>query len=95
MPDVEKSDHLAAAQIAAPAAGAEKTNDWPGSCVREARRANPVVTDATSGILTELLQGLLSERALTSGELTVLANRLMDDMISSTPQKSTSTEPLE
>jgi hypothetical protein len=75
--------------------GSPNEDYWAISCVTEARKGMPLVTDAASAILTKLLQGLLSERALTPGELTILAKQLIGDMISSAPPNSAGTKSLE
>jgi hypothetical protein len=63
-------------------------NDWAGTCVSKARIGAPLVTDSASNILTVSMRGLLSERTLTSSELTTLANHLIDDMNPSQPAPS-------
>ena len=85
MPDIEQSKDVSDVQILGAAAGVGQENDWSSKCISEARISTPLVTEDASKILTVLLRGSLSERALTSTELTTLANHLIDVMIPSQP----------
>jgi hypothetical protein len=97
MPEVEQNKDVVSAdvQTTGASAGVDNENDWAFGCVTAARKDNPLVTTTASGILTELLRGLLSERALTPGELTSLAKQLVGGMDSTAPPKSTGGESVE
>ncbi len=77
----------------APDGSADRENQahWSDACVAKARQGNPLVTDAVSEIVAEVLRGALSERALTAAELTALAKRLIDDM--ARPKPATNQDP--
>lgn len=80
MADVEQGKNLSDHQILGAVAGVGQENDWSSNCVSKARISAPLVTDDAAKRLTALLRGLLSERTLSSSELTTLANNLIDDM---------------
>jgi hypothetical protein len=58
-----------------------RDDHWGERCVAEVRGDHSLVTGAVSGLITQLLKEALSERALTSGEIAVLAKQLLNDMI--------------
>ena len=59
-----------------------KSDDWPDTCLDEALKSQPLVTVAADNRLRKLLRERLSERHLSAGELTKIANALIDDMSS-------------
>jgi hypothetical protein len=91
MADIELNKYSIGAFVSSDEEMEDKTDDWPLNCVTEARKDTPVVTEAVSGILTNLLRGLLSERALTPGELTTLTNYLIGELIPIQPPPKTDT----
>jgi hypothetical protein len=73
---------------------ADKGNvHWGERCMAEVLKDQSLVTNAASGLVTALLKGALSERALTSGEITVLAKQLINDMAPAIPSPKTESEP--
>jgi hypothetical protein len=74
------------------AAGQGDHDHWSKRCAAEVLKDHPLVTNAASGLVTALLKEGLSERALTSGEIAVLAKQLINDMALATPSPKTESE---
>ena len=53
---------------------------WITSLVSDARKAHPLVTEAVSARMVELLKGKLGEHQLTSLELANAAKKLIGDL---------------
>jgi hypothetical protein len=70
---------------AEPPAGIKKDDEWVVDCVAGARQVVPMVTDIVADTITELLNGTLSERALTPAEVTIFAKRLISGMVPAKP----------
>jgi hypothetical protein len=63
------------------------SNDpWITTRITEARKHHPLVTDAASDRIEELLNGQLSERQLPQAELKTVAAALIADMIPVPPK---------
>jgi len=60
--------------------------DWIATRITEARKRHPLVTEAVSARMDQLLKGLLSERLLPSTELTSVARALIADMVPAPPK---------
>ena len=54
---------------------------WASTLVTKARKRHPLVTQAVSARIDQLLQGQLSERQLPSTELKSVAGALIADMV--------------
>ena len=54
---------------------------WASTLITEARKRHPLVTQAVSARIDQLLQGQLSERQLSSKEVESVAVALVADMV--------------
>lgn len=59
---------------------------WITTRITEARKCHPLVTEAVSARIDQLLTGQLSERQLPSTELTSVAMALLEDMVPAPPK---------
>ncbi len=57
-----------------------KADDWIETRVRHARKSHPTVTEAVTRRMKTLLNSKISERQLSSTELTSIAKLLISDM---------------
>ena len=59
---------------------------WIGTRITEARECHPLVTEAVSYRMAQVLKGQLSEQQLSQGDLTILAKALIADMDATPPK---------
>ena len=59
---------------------------WLTARITKARKLHALVTEAVSARITQLLTGQLSERQLSSTELTRIASTLIADMVPALPK---------
>jgi hypothetical protein len=59
---------------------------WITTLISEARKRHPLVTEAVSARMDQLLTGQLSERPLPSTDLASVARALLADMVPAPPK---------
>ena len=61
-------------------------DDWITTRITEARTLHPLVTEAVSSRIAELLKGQLSEQQLSHVDLTSVAKALIANMVPAPPK---------
>ena len=64
-------------------------DNWIAIRTTEAWTSHPLVTDAVTARMAELLKGQLSEQQLSRADLTSIANAFIADMVSAPPKADT------
>ena len=59
---------------------------WITACITEAQKCHPLVTEAVSSLMEELLKDRLAERPVPAGELAKIAAKLITAMLPDTPE---------
>lgn len=62
---------------------------WITARITKTKESHPLVTEAVSSRISQLLETTLSERQLTSTEFTSVATTLLDDMAASASDSKT------
>ena len=61
------------------------SDQWVSTLINEARKTNPLVTDAAIATIEMLLKGQLSERNQTPAKLKRIARQLIEEMVPKLP----------